>query len=72
MHMLPPWYDVDDVDGLRRLHGELGSARAAQAKLDPRTPYYPAATATLIHGLAAGTLIDDRPECVPQTPLGRA
>ena len=41
VHMLPPWYDVDDVEGLRRLHGELGSARAAQAKLDPRTPVLP-------------------------------
>jgi uncharacterized protein len=72
MHMLPPWYDVDDVDGLRRLHGELGSARPAQAKLDPHTPYYPAATAALMRGLVAGPLIDDRPECVPQTPLGSA
>ena len=30
VHMLPSWYDVDDVEGLRRLRGELGSARAAQ------------------------------------------
>jgi uncharacterized protein len=72
MHMLPPWYDVDDVDGLRRLHGELGSARPAQAKLDPHTPYYPAATAALMRGIVAGPLIDDRPECIPQTPLGSA
>jgi uncharacterized protein len=72
MHMLPPWYDVDDVDGLRRLHGELGSARAAQAKLDPRTSYYPAVTATLMRSLAAGALIGERPECVPQTPLESA
>ena len=34
VHMLPPWYDVDDVEGLRRLHGELGSARPSEAKLD--------------------------------------
>jgi Uncharacterized protein conserved in bacteria (DUF2064) len=72
MHMPPPWYDVDDVDGLRRLHGELGSARAAQAKLDPHTPYYPAATATLMRSLAAGAFIGERPKCVPQTPLGSA
>ena len=72
VHMLPPWYDVDDVEGLRRLHGELGSARAGQAKLDPRTPYYPAATATLMRSLAAGALIGDRPESVPQIPLGSA
>ena len=72
VHMLPPWYDVDDVEGLRRLHGELGSARAGQAKLDPRTPYYPAATATLMRSLAAGALIAERPENVPQIPLGSA
>ena len=41
VHMLPAWYDVDDVEGLRRLHGELGSARAGQAKLDPHTPLLP-------------------------------
>ena len=38
MHMLPSWYDVDDGEGLRRLYGELGSARAANG-LDPHTPY---------------------------------
>jgi hypothetical protein len=70
VHMLPPWYDVDDVEGLRRLHGELGSARAGQAKLHPRAPYYPAATAALMRGLAAGALIAERPENVPQIPLG--
>ena len=72
VHMLPPWYDVDDVEGLRRLHGELGSARAGQAKLDPRTPYYPAATAALMRSLAAGALIAERPESAPQIPLGSA
>ena len=72
VHMLPPWYDVDDVEGLRRLLGELGSARAGQAKLDPRTPYYPAATAALMRSLAAGALIAERPEDAPQIPLGSA
>ncbi len=72
VHLLPPWYDVDDVDGLRRLHSELGSARAGQAKLDPRTPYYPAATATLMRSLAAIAFIGDRPENVPQNPPGSA
>jgi rSAM/selenodomain-associated transferase 1 len=72
VHLLPPWYDVDDVEGLRRLHDELGSARAAQAKLDPRTPYYPAATAALIRSVAAAALIGDRPANVPQIPLGSA
>jgi hypothetical protein len=70
--MLPPWYDVDNVERLRRLYGELGSACAGQAKLDPRTPYYPAATAALMRSLAAGTLIAQRPGDAPQIPLGSA
>ena len=72
VHMLPPWYDVDDVEGLRRLHGELGSARAARPSSIRARPYYPAATATLMRSLAAGALIGDRPESVPQIPLGSA
>jgi len=62
VHLLPPWYDVDDVEGLRRLHGELASARAGQDKSDPHTPYYPAATATLMRNLAPGALIGDQLE----------
>jgi uncharacterized protein len=72
VYLLPRWYDVDDVEGLRRLHGELGSAYAGLAGLNPQTPYYPAATATLMRSLAAGVLIDDRPQDVPQIPLGSA
>jgi uncharacterized protein len=69
MHMLSPWYDVDDVDGLRRLQSELGSARGGQTGLE-RTPYYPAATATLMRSLAASALIGGRPESVPEIPVG--
>jgi hypothetical protein len=58
------------VEGLRRLQGELGSAPAGYAELDPRVPYYPAATATLMRGLAVGAWIGDRPEDVPRIPLG--
>ena len=73
MHMLPPWYDVDDVEGLRRLCGELELAQAVgKAELGPRTPYYPAATATLMRCLAGGTLAGDRPESVPQIRFGSA
>lgn len=70
VHLLPPWYDVDDVEGLRRLQGELGSAPAGYAELDPRVPYYPAATATLMRSLAVGAWIGDRTGDVPQIPLG--
>ena len=72
VHLLPPWYDVDDVEGLRRLHGELASARAGQAKSDPHTPYFPAATATLMRDLTAGALIGDQLENDRQIPPGSA
>jgi rSAM/selenodomain-associated transferase 1 len=72
VHLLPPWYDVDDVEGLRRLHGELASARAGQAKSDPHTPYFPAATATLMRNLTAGALIRDQLENDRQIPPGSA
>jgi uncharacterized protein len=68
VHLLPPWYDVDDVEGLRRLRGELESARAHRAELGRLAPYYPTATATILRSLAAGTLIGDRPEDVRQLP----
>jgi uncharacterized protein len=68
VHLLPPWYDVDDVEGLRRLHGELASARADQAKSEPHRPYYPAATATLMRSLAAGALIGNQLENDWQIP----
>jgi uncharacterized protein len=29
VHVLPEWYDVDDVETLRRLHAELGGAKPA-------------------------------------------
>ena len=32
VHMLPTWYDVDDVEGLRRLNVELRQPRRAQAR----------------------------------------
>jgi hypothetical protein len=60
------------VEGFRRLHGELASARAGQAKSDPHRPYYPAATATLMRNLAAGALIGDQLENDRQIPPGSA
>jgi uncharacterized protein len=70
VHLLPPWYDVDDAQGLRQLYGELRSARAGEAKLDSRTPYYPVATAGLLRSLAAvGALLGDEPAGVPHMPL---
>jgi rSAM/selenodomain-associated transferase 1 len=69
VHMLPPWYDVDDVEGLRRLQHELKAGHPGEIKPDPHTPHYPAATATLMRSLAPGALAGQR-ESDPQIPLG--
>ncbi len=34
VHTLPVWYDVDDVEGLRRLRGEVRRPCAAKRRLD--------------------------------------
>ena len=48
---LPLWYDVDDVEGLRRLRRDVRRPPAAGARLTPHTPHYPAATAALLRNL---------------------
>jgi hypothetical protein len=49
MHVLPVWYDVDDVEGLQRLFNETRQPRLAHSpRRDAREPNYPAATAALI------------------------
>jgi rSAM/selenodomain-associated transferase 1 len=72
VHMLPPWYDVDDLEGLRRLHRELTAARAGEAHLNPHTPHHPAATATLMRRLAPGLLAVSQQGSDPQIHLGSA
>ncbi len=51
IHMLPVWYDVDDVEGLRRLNGEVRRPRSSEHRLDPREPHYPVETASLMNRL---------------------
>ena len=49
LQLLPVWYDVDDVQGLRRLFSETRQPRLASGwRNDARQPNYPAATAALI------------------------
>jgi rSAM/selenodomain-associated transferase 1 len=36
VHLLPEWYDVDDIDCLRRLHGELCRAEPTSRPTDAR------------------------------------
>ena len=67
VHMLAAWYDVE----LRRLHREMGAARAAKRHLDPHPPHYPAATAALMRSLRA-ELVGGRHETTPQIAAGSA
>lgn len=65
LHSLPVWYDVDDVDGLRRLHAELSGVCAAEPPPAPYSPHYAAQTAKLMAELSRdhdfGSRIDDVP-----------
>jgi hypothetical protein len=52
VHMLPAWYDVDDVDALKRLDAELrGEDTQSRRQLTPR-PRFAAHSAKLMRQLA--------------------
>jgi hypothetical protein len=38
VHLLPVWYDVDDIETLRRLHAELGSNEPVRGPVDAPGP----------------------------------
>jgi uncharacterized protein len=48
VHVLPVWYDVDDVEGLHRLYGETRRPNAVRPGLGPAEPNFPTATAALL------------------------
>jgi rSAM/selenodomain-associated transferase 1 len=52
VHRLPVWYDVDDVDGLRRLRAELSDRPdARRRRLDRNQPHHAGHTAALMNSL---------------------
>jgi uncharacterized protein len=51
VHRLPVWYDVDDIEGLRRLHDELCEGGPV-GQAGAYKPHYAVQTAKLIHRLA--------------------
>jgi rSAM/selenodomain-associated transferase 1 len=51
VHSLPVWYDVDDMDGLRRLHGELSGDELESRETAGCSPHYAIQTAKLMHKL---------------------
>ncbi|HEX3503482.1 MAG TPA: TIGR04282 family arsenosugar biosynthesis glycosyltransferase [Xanthobacteraceae bacterium] len=52
VHTLPVWYDVDDIEGLQRLHAELSGDDFAGPRLAPHAPHYAFQTAKLVAELS--------------------
>ncbi len=57
MHVLSPWYDVDDAAALRMLHGELADGRSFHPAL---RPYHAAHTAELMKSLCQRAALAER------------
>ena len=51
VHVLPEWYDVDDIECLRRLHSELHRPEPASHLTDARKPHRARHTAALLNRL---------------------
>jgi rSAM/selenodomain-associated transferase 1 len=54
IHVLTAWYDVDDVDDLRRLHGEVCGADGDRLRRDGVVSHSARQTAALMQKLARG------------------
>jgi rSAM/selenodomain-associated transferase 1 len=70
VHLLPAWYDVDDVDGLRRLNAELNGEDERRHGAHP--PRYAAQTAKLMRRLARDHNFDRRIDRLMQVDEARA
>jgi uncharacterized protein len=68
VHVLPTWYDVDDVDGLRRLNAELNGERGHGA----HPPHYAVQTAKLMRQLARDRDFGGRSDRLMQVDEARA
>jgi rSAM/selenodomain-associated transferase 1 len=51
VHILPVWYDVDDIEGLRRLAGEVCRPHSPGRERDAHEPHHPVETALLMQRL---------------------
>ncbi len=51
VYMLPVWYDVDDIEGLRRLAGEVCRPRSPRPAPNGHEPHHPVETALLMQRL---------------------
>jgi rSAM/selenodomain-associated transferase 1 len=51
VHRLPVWYDVDDVEGLRRLYGELCAPDSANRRIGAHNAHHAVQSAKLLRRL---------------------
>jgi hypothetical protein len=72
VHKLPVWYDVDDMDGLRRLHAELCGEDLQRRRPGARHPHYAVQTAKLMSRLGRDHDFDRRIDRVMQVDEVRA
>jgi hypothetical protein len=72
VHSLPVWYDVDDMEGLRRLHGELFGEDLARRPAGSYPPHHAVQTAKLLHRLWRDHDFDRRAERTMQADEARA
>ena len=63
IEVLPAWYDVDDIEDLRQLSGEVRRTPTGTLKLGPGEPHHASHTAALLTelGLGPDTGFDIRP-----------
>src|SRR5208283_718148 len=74
VHLLPEWYDVDDIDCLRRLHGELHRLESASRAADAHKswPHHAHHTAALLNRLWPDGDFDRGKEDITQLERKRA
>ena len=70
VHLLPVWYDVDDVDGLRRLNAELNGEHERGHGAHP--PHYAVQTAKLMRQLTRDRDFGGRSDRLVQVDEARA
>jgi len=72
IHQLPVWYDVDDVESLRRLRAELGNGATPTSRAAAHRPHYASATAALLLELWRDDEFDDTTEAPRRVERRRA
>jgi uncharacterized protein len=51
VHVLPAWYDIDDIEDLDRLNNEIRRGASSTSQVDARRVFHPPRTAALLQSL---------------------